>query len=368
MSLFDKLFGEFVDIVEWIDTSNDTLIYRFERYQNELKNGAKLVVRESQRAVFIEQGKIADVFEPGTYSLNTENLPILSTLRGWKHGFNSPFKAEVYFVSTKQFTNLKWGTKNPITLRDPEFGPCRVRAFGNYCIRVIDPISFIKEVAGTDGHFTADEISHQLRNLIITFFSDAIGESNIPVLDLAANYHELGQLITAPLDVKFQHYGLNLTEFLIENISLPPEVEQALDKRTSMGIVGDLNKFTQFQAAQSMEAAAGNTAGGASEGIGLGIGMAMANQMAQSLNHQPQPSVAAAPTPPPLPNELMFHVALNGSSAGPFNLSALQPMVVNRQLTPETLVWQPSMDGWQPAATLPVLAALFKQVPPPLPE
>lgn len=380
MGLFDKIFGEFIDIVEWLDASHHTMIYRFERYQNELKNGAKLIVRESQVAVFIEQGKIADVFSPGTYTLTTENLPILSTLRGWKHGFNSPFKAEIYFVSTKQFTDLKWGTKNPITLRDPEFGPCRLRAFGTYCIRISDPCVFIKEIAGTDGQFSTDEISHQLRNLIITFFSDALGEANIPVLDLAANYHELGSLIRPPLDQQCQQYGLTLTTFLIENISLPPEVEQALDKRTSMGIIGDLGKFTQFQAAQSMEAAAANPAGGASEGIGLGVGMAMANQMASQLQtqmaNQAQTTTAQMPltqntapsTPPPLPATEMYHVGLEGKSAGPFDLTQLGELISQGQVNAATLLWQPGMSDWQAAGQIPQVQSMLQQTPPPLPK
>lgn len=379
MGFFNKLMGEFVDIIEWLDNSGDTMVYRFERYQNEIKNKAKLTVRESQVAVFIEKGKIADIFEPGMYELTTDNLPILSTLKGWPHGFNSPFKAEVYFINTKQFTNLKWGTKNPITLRDPEFGPCRIRAFGNYCIRVQDPTVFIKEIVGTDGNFNTDEITHQLRNLIITFFTDAIGEAKIPVLDMAANYHELGEFIGAELDKKFDQYGLDLTEFLVENISLPPEVEKMLDKRTSMGMMGDLNKFTQFQAAQSMEAAASNPAGGASEGIGLGVGMAMANQMAQGFNNQQQQSQqqnqsqnsqvqqSAAPTPPPIPGQVSFHVVVNGASAGPFNLDQLKQMQSQGQLSADTLVWQEGMANWQAAKEQAPLASLFASMPPPIP-
>ncbi|MCE2573172.1 SPFH domain-containing protein [Motilimonas eburnea] len=376
MGLFDKFFGEFIDIVEWLDPSHNTLIYRFERYQNELKNGAKLIVRESQVAVFIEQGKIADVFSPGTYTLTTENLPVLSTLRGWKHGFNSPFKAEVYFVSTKQFTDLKWGTKSPITLRDPEFGPCRLRAFGNYCFRISDPCLFIKEIAGTDGQFTTDVISHQLRNLIITFFSDALGEAKIPVLDLAANYHELGDVIRSPLDQQCQRYGLTLTSFLVENISLPPEVEQALDKRTSMGIIGDLGKFTQFQAAQSMEAAAANPAGGASEGIGLGVGMAMANQMASHMANQGQGGTGQsqqninpqAVTPPPLPATEQFHVGLDGKTVGPYDIPQLTELIRQGKVGEATLLWQPGMSGWQPAREIEAIQSILQQTPPPLPE
>ncbi len=239
MGLFDKLKGEFVDIIEWTDSSRDTMVYRFERYGNEIKNGAKLTVRESQMAVLINEGKIADVFNPGMHELTTQNLPILSTLKGWAHGFNSPFKAEVYFVNTKRFTDLKWGTKNPIMLRDAEFGPIRLRAFGSYSIRVTDPTLFIKEVVGTDGEFTKDEIVDQLRNIVISRFTDALGESKITALDLASNYDELGSFMENKIGGEFGEYGLELVKLLVENISLPPAVEEAIDKRSSMGVLGN---------------------------------------------------------------------------------------------------------------------------------
>src|ERR1043165_6593739 len=190
MGLFDKLKGEFVDIIEWTDSSNDTMVWRFPRYQNEIKMGAKLTVRESQVAVFVNEGQMADEYKPGRYKLETQNLPILTTLKGWKYGFNSPFKAEVYFVNTKNFTDQKWGTKNPIMLRDAEFGPIRLRAFGSFALKITDAAKFIKEIAGTQAHFTTEEVVEQLRNLIVTRFTDAIGESKIPALDLAANYDE----------------------------------------------------------------------------------------------------------------------------------------------------------------------------------
>jgi membrane protease subunit (stomatin/prohibitin family) len=195
MGLFNKLKGEFIDVIEWTDSSSDTMVYRFERYGNEIKNGAKLTVRESQAAVFINEGQLADVFKPGMYDLTTANLPVLSTLKGWKHGFESPFKAEVYFVNTKRFTDLKWGTQNPIMLRDKEFGPVRLRAFGSYSIRVTDPAVFLKEIVGTDDDFNKDEVTGQLRNIVVSRFSDALGESGIAVLDLASNYNELGDFL-----------------------------------------------------------------------------------------------------------------------------------------------------------------------------
>ncbi len=371
MGLFDKLRGELIDIIEWTDPSNDTMVYRFERYDNEIKMGAKLTVREGQNAVFINKGQIADVFSPGMYTLETDNMPILSTLMGWKHGFHSPFKAEVYFVSTRRFTDLKWGTKHPITLRDPEFGPVRLRAFGSYAIKVTDPGTFIKEVVGTDGHFTTDEITDQLRNLIISKFADLIGESKIPVLDLAANYDELGEFVTEKIKEHFEGYGLGATKLLVENISLPEAVEEALDKRSSMGVIGDLKKYTQFQAANALEDAAKNPGGMAAGGMGMGMGFAMANQMGQAMSNpqqaQPQPQ-APGQAPPPLPNQAtQFHVALNGQQAGPFSTGTLRSYVQSGQLTPDTLVWTQGMTGWTAAGQVDQLKNLFGATPPPLP-
>jgi len=341
------------------------MVYRFERYDNEIKMGAKLTVREGQAAVFISKGKIADIYEPGMYTLETDNMPILSTLMGWKHGFHSPFKAEVYFVNTRRFTDLKWGTKHPITLRDAEFGPVRLRAFGTYVIKVTDPGKFIQEIVGTDGHFTTDEITDQLRNLIVARFADIVGESKIPVLDLAANYDELGQFVTNKISADFANYGLDVTKMLVENISLPEAVEKALDKRSSMGVIGDLHKYTQFQAANAMEDAAKNPGGMAAGGMGMGMGFAMANQMGQAMNapaQQPQ-----TPAPPPLPQTSQYHIAINGQQSGPFDLAALKQYVQNGQLTRDTLVWCQGMANWQAAAQVGELSGLFGAVPPPLP-
>ena len=372
MGLFDKIRGEFIDIIEWLDPSNDTMVYRFERYDNEIKMGAKLTVREGQAAVFINKGQIADIFTPGMYTLETDNMPILSTLMGWKHGFHSPFKAEVCFVSTRRFTNLKWGTKHPITLRDPEFGPVRLRAFGTYEIKVTDPGVFIKEIVGTDGSFTTDEITDQLRNLIISRFADILGESKIPVLDLAANYDELGEFVTDKIKEHFAGYGLGATKLLVENISLPEAVEAALDKRSSMGVLGDMKKYTQFQAANALEDAAKNPGGMAAGGMGMGMGFAMANQMGQAMSNPSQPQQTQQPVqaPPPLPgaNEpVQFHAALNGKSAGPFDMSSLRSYVSSGQLTRETLVWNKNLSNWTAAGEVTDLKGLFADSPPPLP-
>ena len=370
MGLFDKLRGEFVDIVEWLDSSNDTMVYRFERHGNEIKHAAKLVVREGQTAVFINEGKIADVFAPGTYTLETQNLPLLSTLKGWKYGFESPFKAEVCFLSTRQFTNLKWGTKNPIMLRDAEFGPIRLRAFGSYAMRVQDPTAFIREIVGTDGHFTTDEITQQLRNMIITRFTDLLGESKIPALDLAANYNELGEFVLEKMGPEFGDYGLEITKYLVENISLPEAVEEALDKRSSMGVIGNMNTFTQYQTANAMEKAAENPGGMAAGGMGMGMGFAMANQMGNQMGagqqqQQQQQPAAAAPPPPPAPTA--FFVAINGAQTGPFDLGTLQQQLASGQFNAQTTVWKAGMAGWVAAGTVPELAGLFAAPPPPPP-
>jgi membrane protease subunit (stomatin/prohibitin family) len=237
VGILDKLFGEFVDVIEWTDDSSDTMVYRFERYGNEIKYGAMLTVRESQTAVLVSEGRVADFYEPGLYQLETRNMPILTTLESWPHGFSSPFKAEVYFFNMRRFTDLKWGTKNPVMLRDKEFGPLRLRAFGTYSVRIKEPLTFIREIVGTGGHFQTGDISDQLRNLIVSRFASIIGESGIPILDLAANYDELGNYITQMISPEFSAYGLEVLQLLVENISLPPEVEAAMDKRTSMGII-----------------------------------------------------------------------------------------------------------------------------------
>src|SRR5215468_10254535 len=196
MAFFDKLSSQFIDIIDWMEPAqSDVIAYRFPRYQNEIKMGAKLIVREGQNAVFVNEGRLADVFTPGTYTLSTQNLPILTTLMGWKYGFNSPFKAEVYFISMRQWTDRKWGTQNPIMMRDPEFGPVRVRAFGTYAFHVSDPGTFLKQLVATDPSFETWEIAHQLRNVIVSRFVDGVGQLKIAVLDMAGNYDTIGKLV-----------------------------------------------------------------------------------------------------------------------------------------------------------------------------
>ncbi|TAE00229.1 MAG: SPFH domain-containing protein [Bacteroidetes bacterium] len=367
--IFGFITGEFIDIIEWLDNTKDTMVFRFDRHDNEIKNGAKLIVRESQQAVFINEGTYADTFQPGTHTLSTQNLPILSTLKGWKYGFDSPFKAEVYFVNMKNFTNLKWGTKNPIMLRDPEFGPIRIRAFGNYSMRISDPTRFLKEIVGTNQQFNTEDIHEQLRDLLITRFTDLIGESKIPVLDMASNYNEFSKFIQEQLFVDFAAYGVDVTKVMVENISLPPNVEEMLDKRTSMGIVGNLDAFSKFQAANAIEQSAKN-GGGMSDALNAGIGLSMANQFAQNQNQQHQQNQQnqqGNTTPPPMPPSLSYFVAVNGAQTGPFDTKTLSQMVMQGQFKKDSLVWRQGMAAWTSAGQLEELSPVFGAAPPPLP-
>lgn len=363
MGIWDKLTGELIDIIEWLDDSRDTMVWRYPRYDNEIKNGAKLIVRESQACAFINEGAIADVFEfPGTYTLETKNLPILGKLKGWKYGFESPFKAEVYFVSTRTFTDRRWGTKNPIMMRDPEFGPVRLRAFGTFAVRVAQVGTFLKNVVGTNHRFSIDQIGEQLRDLMVARFADAAAESKIPVLDMAANQDELGKVLIERINPDFLQYGLEVTQLVVENISLPPEVEQALDKRTSIGVIGDLNKYMQYQSAEAMRDAAKNPGGIAGIGAGMGAGMAMANQMGQAMQ---QPAADQRSSPPPLPSQqaVMFFVAIDNQQTGPFDLAAIQSQIAAGRISRETLVWKHGMAQWTSAGSLSELNAMF---PPPI--
>jgi membrane protease subunit (stomatin/prohibitin family) len=362
MSILPKARGEFVDIIQWIDNSSDTLVYRFERYSNQIKYGAQLTVREGQAAVFINEGRIADVFYPGMYALETRNLPILSTLQGWKYGFNSPFLAEVYFCSTRQFTDLKWGTMNPIIMRDAEFGPVRLRAFGTYAMRVHDPAVLIRQIVGTDGHFVLDEIVEQLRNLIVSRLADIVGQQKIPVLDLAANYDELGKFLAKRIGPEFEGYGLRLEKMLVENISLPQAVEEALDRRTSMGVVGDLAAYTRFSIANSIPSAATNPGGLAAAGAGIGIGAAMAGPLTKAM------AGADNTIPPQISGTPVYFVAVDGKQTGPYDLQAVTAQIASGKLSRRALVWAEGMENWTAADQVPALAKLFAGTPPPIVE
>ncbi|MEH6773945.1 MAG: SPFH domain-containing protein [Cereibacter changlensis] len=363
MAIFDFLKGEFIDVIHWVDDTRDTMVWRFERHGHAIKMGAKLTVREGQAAVFIHEGQLADVFGPGLYQLETNNLPIMTTLQHWDHGFQSPFKSEIYFVNTTRFNNLKWGTKNPIICRDPEFGPIRLRAFGTYSMRVTDPGHFMTDIVGTDGEFTSDEISFQIRNVILQELSRVLAASGIPVLDMAANTADLSKLVTTAIAPTIATYGLTLPEFYIENISLPEEVEKVLDKRTSAGIAGDLTKYMQFNAAEAMGSPQSAAGSAMATGMGAAMGLGMAQGMGQPGPWGAAPAAAAPPPPPPPPAEPQWHIAANGATEGPFAQSAL----LARGLTAATLVWTPGQDGWKPAGEIPALSALLATVPPPPP-
>ncbi len=288
MGLFDFIKGELIEVIDWVEQDKNTVLWKFPDKDANIKYGAKLTVRESQTALFLDEGRFADLYEPGMHTLITDNMPVLTSLRSWKHGFDSPFKADMYFISTKQFTNNKWGTPNPIILRDPEFKQVRVKAFGTYFFKVADPKKFFLEYSGTKGSVTVSEIENSMRDIISPKFAEALAESGVSVMDLVSNYSELGEKIMPLLQDDFAPFGLELTKFQITSTSLPKEVEEFYDKMTNMNMVDDMNKFTQFQTAQAIEKAAENPSGGGSEGIGLGMGMGMANMMMQNQQQQQQ--------------------------------------------------------------------------------
>lgn len=301
MGLMDYLKTQFLEIIQWEDDSRDTLAWRFPDQDKEIKNGAQLIVRESQVAQFVHLGQFADTFVPGKHTLNTQNIPILSTIMGWKFGFESPFKCDVYFVNTRLFTGNKWGTSNPIMLRDPDFGIVRVRAFGTYDFKVVEPKTFLREVSGTDHHFRLDEFQDAMRSRLVSAFTDALASSRIPVLDVASRYSEVGEALLPVLNpVLREKYGLELGSFIIENVSVPPEVEQAIDKRSSMAAIGNLNDYVKLKMAEGLgKGEAGGGAGG--QMAQFAMGMAMANQMFNQaggiLGQATQPAGAVPPIP-----------------------------------------------------------------------
>src|SRR5580698_5214824 len=298
MGLIDYLKTQFLEIIEWQDDSRDTISHRFPDQDREIKNGAQLIVRESQTAQFIYLGQFGDTYGPGKYSLTTDNIPILSTLKGWKYGLHSPFKADLYYVNTRLFTGNKWGTANPIMLRDADFGIVRARAYGIFDFKVTDVKIFLKEVAGTDDHFRLDEFADTMRARIVSVFTNALAAAKVPVLDVAARYTELGAallpLINPAVTTK---YGIEISSFIVENVSGPPEVEQAIDKRSSMAAIGNLNDYVKFQMAESMTKGSGEAGGMAGTAAGLGAGLAMGQQMMAAMN-QPQTTPAVGAVPP----------------------------------------------------------------------
>ena len=297
MGLMDFIKGELIEIIEWTDDSRDTLSYRFPDNDKEIKRGAQLIVRESQMVQFVYLGQFGDLFAPGKHTLTTDNIPILTTLKGWKYGFETPFKADVYYVTTRLFTGNKWGTSNPVMVRDQDFGIVRLRAFGTYDFKVVNVPRFLKEVAGTDIHFRLDEFADVMRSRIVSVFSEALASSKVPALDIATRYSELGAALLPLINpVLTDKYGIEMATFVLENVSVPPEVEAAIDKRSSMAAVGNLNDYVKFQMAQGFEKGGAGIAGVGAE---MAVGMAMANQMV----NQPggigaQATPAAAPSAP----------------------------------------------------------------------
>jgi excisionase family DNA binding protein len=300
MGLMDYLKTQFLEIIQWEDDSRDTISYRYPDMNKEIKRGAQLIVRESQVAQFVYLGQFGDTFGPGKWSLTTDNIPILSTLKGWKYGFESPFKADIYFVNTRLFTGNKWGTSNPVMMRDHDLGVVRVRAFGTYDFHVVDPRLFLKEVAGTDDHFRLEEFADTMRSRIVSVFSDALAQSNVPVLDVAARYQELGEALLPLINpAVIAKYGIEISSFIVENVSVPTEVEQAIDKRSSMSVVGNLNDYVKFQMAEGMTKGEGGGTAGA--GAQLGVGLAMGQQMAQAFAASQGGASAAPAAPAPAP-------------------------------------------------------------------
>ena len=311
MGLMDFIKGELIEIIEWTDDSRDTLSYRFPDNDKEIKRGAQLIVRESQMVQFVYLGQFGDLFAPGKHTLITDNIPILTTLQGWKYGFESPFKADVYYVTTRLFTGNKWGTSNPVMVRDQDFGIVRLRAFGTYDFKVVNVPRFLKEVAGTDIHFRLDEFSDVMRSRIVSVFSEALASSKVPALDIATRYSELGQALLPLINpVLTDKYGIEMASFVLENVSVPPEVEAAIDKRSSMAAVGNLNDYVKFQMAQGFEQ------GGPGVG-GVGAEMAVGMAMAQQMVNQPG-GIAGQTTPAAAP------AAAAGGTAVPETLSPAQ--------------------------------------------
>ncbi len=374
MGLFDeikkKLSNEFIDIIEWLATSSDTIVHRFERYQNEIKNNAKLVVREGQVAVFINEGQLADVFKPGTYTLNTQNLPLLTTLKGWKYGFDSPFKAEVYFVSTRLFTDEKWGTKNAIILNDERFGFTEIRAFGTYSYRIEDAGKFVINVVGTDGNFTNYEINEHLKSLIVTRFTDTVGEAKLPIELYAANTSELSEACQEVMQPEFGRVGIQLEKFYIENVSMPEELKKEIFEYSRLDKL-DMAKLTQFKTAKAIEEAAKNEGGTAGAGMGMGMGFVLAQQMGGMMNPQMGQSQAAQSqgVPPPMPTQTMYHYSANGAQMGPVSINKLKELFANRSINKDSLIWKQGMANWSALQEIEELKAfLGGSTPPPLPQ
>ena len=369
MSLWDKLTGELVDIVESPEGTAEDLVVRFARYQNEIKYGAQLVVREGQGAIFVNEGKLADTFTPGTYQLETRNLPVLSTLRGWKYGFNSPFKAEVYFFNTKPLLNQQWGTQQPITLQVEGYGLVELRAFGQAAYRIADPVVFFRQLVGTVGLLTGRILLDYIRGIIVARFTELLAQSHPKIEDLATNLGVLNASVLQGINTVLQPLGLEATQFQIESISLPPKLRDELFEYSRLQNV-DIARFTQFQTAKSLtNLGSGDGGGVGAQSMQIGVGLAAAQQIGQVMNTS-FAKAAGSTEPPPIPGEAAFvsyHVAIDGKAAGPFSLDQLRAHIVNGTLNGSSPVWKPGMAKWAAAETQSQLQALFSKEPPPLP-
>ncbi len=357
MGLLDKIKGEFIDIVEWAEDDGRALVWRFPRYQNEIKNGAKLTVREGQVAVFVNEGKVADVFKPGMYTLTTQNLPVLSTLRGWKYGFDSPFKAEVYFVSSRRFVDQKWGTRNPVMIQSKDLGTVRVRAYGTYVLQLSDPKKLIRELVGANPHFTIDTLSDQIRNMIVSKFADTISSCNTSITEIAAHYDELASSVQTAIAPEISEYGCDCTQLLVENISLPEEAAAAIDRKSGMKLVGETD-YARYQFATAAELAAENPSGGASGGIGFGMGIGMAGMV------PPAQQPAANPPEVPAAKTAVWWVARGQEKEGPYSFAQIAELFHSGKLTESSLVWKPGMANWDAFKNVPEMKSM---VPPEIP-
>lgn len=349
MTLREFLTGELIDVIEWVDDTDDTMAWRFSRPGNEIKNGAQLIVRQSQVAVLVDEGRIADAFQPGRHVLSTANIPILSSLRGWKYGFESPFKVDVVFLNTRQFIAQKWGTANPVILRDPELGPVRLRAFGTYAVRVADSRKFVQELVGTNSVFRVDQTAEQLRDLVVAKVSAVLAGGSVSVYELSSKYTEMGARVQEQVSPQFQQYGLSVTQLVIENVSLPPEVEATLDQKTRMSMLGDLGRYTQLQSADAIRDAARNPSGAAGAGMAIGVGAAVGQQVAAAT------AARSSTEPPPLP-VVMWYYAVGSERHGPVDDAGLR---ASGAITRDTLVWRAGMPNWVAAGAVPELASLL---------
>jgi membrane protease subunit (stomatin/prohibitin family) len=281
--MFDLFKKQFIEVIEWTEESDGVLSYRFPTLDKEIQSGAQLTVRDSQMALFVNEGNIADCFSPGRYSLTTQNMPIMTTLMNWDKAFKSPFKSEVYFFSTREQIDQRWGTQTPISIRDKEFGVIRLRAFGTFSYQIDEPTTFYQKISGSRASYTTSELDGQLRAMIITHIATKLGQADTAFLDMAANQQKFSEQLKAELDMPFMQYGLKLNTFMVQSVTLPEELQEYLDKQSQMSLVGDLKKYANFQAADSIAAAAGNPGGMAGAGMGLGVGAALGQQMAGAL-------------------------------------------------------------------------------------